>query len=122
MDTPRDFASSSAFFLKYGYEDVAKRLPLPLPLHLPFSKSREVREEIELMTPPEKLRRAFEELGPAFIKLGQLLSTRTHLLPQPFIIELSKLHDQVPPVPFEQILAVVTTELKRPPLECFDVD
>ncbi len=92
---------------------------MPLPLHLPFGKSSEVREEIELMTPPEKLRRAFEELGPAFIKLGQLLSTRTHLLPQPFIIELSKLHDQVPPVPFEQILAVIASELKRPPMECF---
>lgn len=119
MGHAKRFRVIVSVFLKYGYEDVAQRLPLPLPLHLPFSKSREVREEIELMTPPEKLRRAFEELGPAFIKLGQLLSTRTHLLPQPFIIELAKLHDQVPPVPFAEILTVISTELKRPPMECF---
>jgi ubiquinone biosynthesis protein len=42
------------------------------------------------------------------------------LLPQPFIIELSKLHDQVPPVPFDQVLAVLSSELKRPPGECFE--
>jgi ubiquinone biosynthesis protein len=106
-------------FLKYGYEDLAERVPLPLPIHLPFGKSREVREEIALMTPPERLRRAFEELGPAFIKLGQLLSTRSHLLPRSFIVELSKLHDQVPPVPFAQVLAVLASELKRPTGECF---
>ncbi|HUD47351.1 MAG TPA: AarF/ABC1/UbiB kinase family protein [Candidatus Baltobacteraceae bacterium] len=106
-------------FLKYGYGDLAQRLPLPAPVHLPFRKTREVQEEISLMTAPERLRRAFEELGPAFVKLGQLLSTRTLLLPQPFIVELAKLHDEVPPVPFEQVLEVITTELKRPPGECF---
>ncbi len=107
-------------FLKYGYGDLAQRLPLPAPIHLPFRKTREAQEEIALLTAPERLRRAFEELGPAFVKLGQLLSTRTHLLPQPFIIELSKLHDDVPPVPFDQVLAVLASELKRPPGECFE--
>ena len=86
-------------FLKYGYGDLAQRLPLPAPVHLPFRKTREAQEEIALLTPPQRLRRAFEELGPAFVKFGQLLSTRTHLLPQEFIIELAKLHDEVPPVP-----------------------
>ncbi|HUD82411.1 MAG TPA: AarF/ABC1/UbiB kinase family protein [Candidatus Saccharimonadales bacterium] len=107
-------------FLKYGYGDLAQRLPLPAPVHLPFRKTREAQEEIALMTAPERLRRAFEELGPAFVKFGQLLSTRSLLLPQAFIIELSKLHDEVPPVPFDQVLAVLASELKRPPGECFE--
>jgi ubiquinone biosynthesis protein len=105
-------------FLKYGYEDLARRVPLPRPIHL-SRKTRDAQEEIASLTAPERLRRAFEELGPAFVKFGQLLSTRTHLLPQPFIIELSKLHDQVPPVPFDQVTAVLVSELKRPPGEFF---
>jgi ubiquinone biosynthesis protein len=107
-------------FLKYGYGDLAQRLPLPSPIRWPFRKVREEQEEIALLTPPQRLRRAFEELGPAFVKFGQLLSTRSHLLPQPFIIELAKLHDEVPPVPFDQVLAVIAAELKRPPMECFE--
>jgi ubiquinone biosynthesis protein len=106
-------------FLKYGYGDLAERLPVPSPWHLPFRSMRKTQEEISLLTAPERLRRAFEELGPTFIKLGQLLSTRTHLLPRPFIEELSKLHDQVPPIPFDQILAVLGSELGRPPVEFF---
>src|ERR1700678_1509355 len=106
-------------FLKYGYGDLAERLPVPSPWHLPVRSMRKTQEEISLLTAPERLRRAFEELGPTFIKLGQLLSTRTHLLPRPFIEELSKLHDQVPPIPFDQILAVLGSELGRPPVEFF---
>jgi ubiquinone biosynthesis protein len=106
-------------FFKYGYGDLAQRLPLPAAIHLPFRKTRESQEEIAALTPPQRLRRAFEELGPAFVKLGQLLSTRSHLIPPEFIDELSKLHDEVPPVPFDQVLAVIASEFKRPPAECF---
>lgn len=108
------FRTIISVFLKYGYEDLAERLPLPSPWHLPFRRVRKSQEEIALLTAPQRLRRAFEELGPTFIKLGQLLSTRTHLLPQPFLEELAKLHDQVPPIPFEQVLAVLAAELQSP--------
>ena len=106
-------------FLKYGYGDLAERLPIPAAVHLPFRKTREEQEEISLLSHPQRLRRAFEELGPAFVKFGQLLSTRSHLIPQEFIVELAKLHDEVPPVSFDQVLGVIASELKRPPLECF---
>jgi ubiquinone biosynthesis protein len=46
---------------------------------------------------------AFEELGPSFIKLGQLLSTRPNLIPADFVEEFAKFHDQVTPVPFEDV-------------------
>jgi ubiquinone biosynthesis protein len=113
------FRTIIAVFLKYGYEDLAQRLPLPSALRLPFRKIRQTQQEISLASGPERLRRAFEELGPAFVKLGQLLSTRSLLLPPPFIAELSKLHDQVPPIPFDQVLTVLIAELGGPPANFF---
>lgn len=113
------FRTIIGVFLKYGYEDLAERLPLPSALRLPFRKMRQAQEEISLLSAPERLRRAFEELGPAFVKLGQLLSTRSLLLPPPFIAELSKLHDQVPPIPFDRVLAVLNAELRHPSTDFF---
>jgi ubiquinone biosynthesis protein len=52
-----------------------------------------------------------ERLGPAFVKIGQLLSTRADLLPPPFLDALSRLQDQVEPVPAEQIKKVIEEEL-----------
>jgi ubiquinone biosynthesis protein len=52
-----------------------------------------------------------ERLGPAFVKIGQLLSTRADLLPPPFLEALSRLQDQVEPVPAEQIRKVIEEEL-----------
>ena len=62
----------------------------------------------------EQLRRAFEELGPAFVKLGQMLSTRADLLPPDVVSALEQLQDQVAPVPFEQIRTVLEEELGAP--------
>jgi ubiquinone biosynthesis protein len=59
----------------------------------------------------QEFRRALEELGTTYIKLGQLLSSRPDLLPDVYIEELGKLVDQVPPVPFEQIKRVIDEEL-----------
>jgi ubiquinone biosynthesis protein len=106
-------------FLKYGYEPLARRLPLPGPLRLPFRSRGKTEEELSPINAPERLRQALEELGPTFVKLGQLLSTRSHLLPRAFTLELAKLHDRVPPIPFEQVRAILAAELKRPPGELF---
>ena len=119
MEHVHRFRTIIGVFLKYGYGDLAERLPLPSPWRLPFRKLRQSQEEISLLSPPQRLRRAFEELGPTFVKLGQLLSTRSLLLPPPFIAELSKLHDEVPPVPFSQVLAVLNSELGRPASDFF---
>jgi ubiquinone biosynthesis protein len=59
----------------------------------------------------EEFRRALEELGTTFIKLGQLLSSRPDLLPDVYIEELGKLVDQVPPVPFDEIRRVIVEDL-----------
>lgn len=101
-------------FLKYGYEDLAHRLHLPSALNLPLKQVREEQAAIHSLSPPERLRRACEELGPTFVKMGQILSTRPNLLPEPFIQELAKLQDEAAPIPFAEIKAALERELKRP--------
>jgi ubiquinone biosynthesis protein len=64
-------------------------------------------------------RLALEELGPTFVKFGQILSTRPDLLPLSFITELSKLVDTVSPEPWELIHALLTRELGREPEKVF---
>ncbi len=68
---------------------------------------------------PQRIRRVLEELGPSFIKLGQLLSSRADIFPPEYIDELTKLQDQVPPIPFDQIKEVVERELKRSVADVF---
>ncbi len=67
----------------------------------------------------ERLRQAFEALGPLFIKLGQVLSTRPDLLPRDITIELSKLQDKVPPENFRHIAEKIEESLGAPIGEIF---
>jgi ubiquinone biosynthesis protein len=66
------------------------------------------------LSPPQRLRLAMEELGPTFIKLGQLLSTRADIIPAPFIKELAHLQDSVPSIPFSEITEQIERELGVP--------
>ncbi len=70
---------------------------------------------------PAELRLAIEELGVAFIKFGQVLSTRADLIPDVYAAELAKLQDAVPPAPSAEIIAVIERELKHPIAEIFTV-
>ncbi|HYX24866.1 MAG TPA: AarF/ABC1/UbiB kinase family protein [Thermoanaerobaculia bacterium] len=60
---------------------------------------------------PEKLAKDLEELGPTFIKLGQLLSTRSDLLPAPYLDALARLQDKVEPFSFAEVEEIVSSEL-----------
>lgn len=64
--------------------------------------------------PGERLARALQELGPAFIKLGQSLSTRADLLGEAIARDLSLLQDRLPPFPAAQARAIVERELEQP--------
>ena len=66
-----------------------------------------------------RLRRALEELGPVFIKFGQMLSTRRDLLPPDIADELAKLQDDVPPFPQQQSIAIIEAALGKPVTELF---
>ncbi len=67
----------------------------------------------------ERLRLALEDLGPVFIKFGQMLSTRRDLLPDDIADELARLQDDVPPFPTEQAQRIIETSLKAPISELF---
>jgi ubiquinone biosynthesis protein len=58
-----------------------------------------------------QFRQRLVELGPAYIKLGQVLSTRPDLIPQSYVDQLEKLQDEVPPIPIEEVVAVIESEL-----------
>src|SRR5690348_11287852 len=75
--------------------------------------------EAHVVGTPERLRLMFEDLGPTFIKLGQILSTRGDLLPASYRAELAKLQDSAPPVASEQIRATFAEEFGRSVDEAF---
>lgn len=68
---------------------------------------------------PVKLREIFEELGATYIKLGQIMSMRSDMLPKEYCDELIKLRTDVPPMEYSDVVSVVTEELKRPLEEVF---
>jgi ubiquinone biosynthesis protein len=76
-----------------------------------FDQSTGQSFEDQVVGLPARLRRSFEELGPAFVKLGQVLATREDLLPASVIEELKKLHSRVQPLDFSMIEKVLKDEL-----------
>jgi len=88
-------------------------LPVRKRLRVLEEQSKEPRDK------PSEIRAMLEELGPAFIKLGQLLSLRPDLLPMEYCEEFSKLQDRVRPNSFETMRRVLTGELKREIKEVF---
>jgi len=105
-------------FVRHGFGDVLSQLGLSRRLGLPIRLLRPSRVDQEI-TRAERVRLALEELGPTFIKFGQIISTRPDLLPPDFVTELSRLQDDVPPEPWELIKACLEEELERPIDEVF---
>ena len=68
----------------------------------------------------ERVRLVLQDLGPSFIKLGQIMSTRPDLIPEEVVMELKKLQDDVPPAPFEDIRAQIEAELGRDLAEVYE--
>ena len=75
--------------------------------------------EIAHLEPQQRARLALEELGPTFVKLGQMLSTREDLLPSTWTDELNRLYSHVAPVPFDDLLPQIEQALGRSPIEVF---
>jgi ubiquinone biosynthesis protein len=71
------------------------------------------------MPPGERLRKALETLGPIFVKFGQLLSTRSDLLPEPILKELAKLQDKVPPFDGQVAQIIIEKSLGKPIKDLF---
>lgn len=67
---------------------------------------------------PVKMRLMFEALGPTFVKVGQILSMRSEILPQSFCDELAKLRADADPMPYSTVLDVLAAEYGVPPTRC----
>lgn len=72
-------------------------------------------QQVGQLTTAERVRATFEELGPTFVKFGQLLASRADLVPDEWVSELSKLQESVEPVPWEAVAAQLEEDLGRPP-------
>ena len=95
---------------KYGFGFVVEQLGLTEPGWL-LRRSLGRPATVERLSVYERVRCILEELGPTFVKFGQVLSTRADLLPHGLIVELNKLQDEVPSFPFSVARAMIETEL-----------
>jgi len=108
----RRYRHIMAVLVKYGFEEAAEVLRSRVFVRLgEWIAPMRVRRIAEGPGRPERLRMAIEELGPTFIKFGQLLSTRPDVVPPEYIHELERLQDQVKPEAPERILAEIETQL-----------
>jgi ubiquinone biosynthesis protein len=98
--------------MKYGLGDIVSYLKLD---PLKALGQRLFMQKVPVTDPrPVRFRKALEELGPTFSKLGQILSARPDLLPPDYIAELSRLQDRVTPLPFEKMVSILEEEWGEP--------
>jgi len=95
--------------VKYGLDYFVGRSKIRL-----LERIKRVPENYKILNLPERIRLSLEELGPTFVKLGQILSTRPDFLPPDFIKELEKLQDHVTPFDSFKAKDIIEQELKKP--------
>ena len=110
----RRFRHIAVVLAKYGFDQMLSRLHLPWHMRGIFTRPAE-----RQATGPEKLILALEELGHTFIKFGQVLSTRSYLLPAEYAAALAKLQDHVRPFPGEEVRRTIVCELGAEPDRLF---
>lgn len=102
--------------LKYGFENIIHAMNIDRYIEsglqlIPFVTRH---EKVEKLSNTQRIRMALEELGPTFIKMGQVLSSRPDLIPVNLLQELTKLQDHVPPFGFEQVKTIIASEFGLP--------
>lgn len=108
--------------IRYGFGDQVRRIGLAGVLEQAGRALHwRAPEELARLEPPARVRRVLEELGPTFVKLGQVLATRVDLFPPEWIEEFGKLQDEAPPVPFDKLRAQLVEDLGAAPEEVFTV-
>jgi ubiquinone biosynthesis protein len=118
-DLPR-LHEIATVMIRYGWGDLVRMLGISGVLEragriLHWHSSSEITQ----LEPPVRIRRALEELGPTFIKFGQLLATRVDMFPPRWIDEFEKLHSQVPAVPYDVLHPYLVEALGGEPAELF---
>ena len=117
--TGRDLArltEIAAVLARYGFGDVAHRLGLERAMAALNMKGA---AELAQLSTPQRVRHALQDLGPAAVKLGQMLATRIDLFPPDWIAEFEKLQDQAPPSPADEVRAQLVEDFGAPPEQVF---
>lgn len=119
-DLPR-LHEITTVMVRHGFGDMMRRLGVislleraGQILHLPNTEERH-----EVLETPQRIRLAFEELGPTFVKLSQVLATRVDVFLPEWIAEFEKLQDSAPPVPFDKLLPMLEKALGQSPFQLF---
>ncbi|MDM8539520.1 AarF/ABC1/UbiB kinase family protein [Desulfococcaceae bacterium HSG9] len=107
-------------FFKYGFGDFIERLKIDQYIEIGLQMiAKDRRPRVERLAGAQRLRMAIEELGPTYIKLGQILSTRPDLIPPDVLSELAKLQDHVPPRDYHAIRQVFEDDFGQFPEKLF---
>jgi ubiquinone biosynthesis protein len=119
--TIRRYRTILGVLIKYGFGHFVEQLNIDYYLELGkrIVTRDKMPREFERLSQPRRLRLAMEELGPTFIKLGQLFSTRPDVFSKEYITEFSRLQDKIPAVSLEEINDQIQQELGYPPSELF---
>ncbi|MHB8166878.1 MAG: ubiquinone biosynthesis protein UbiB, partial [Sulfuricella sp.] len=118
-DLPRLHEITSTL-IRYGMADIVRTLGIGTLLERAgrFLHWKE-QGDVMYLDAPVRVRRALEELGPTFVKLGQVMATRVDVFPPNWIAEFEKLQSGVPPVPFESLLPQLEAALGCSPHDIF---
>jgi ubiquinone biosynthesis protein len=103
-----------AVLIKYGFGEILDRMNMSSYLRIGSRKLFARQQEIAAFSWAERIRLALDDLGPTFVKMGQIMSTRPFLIPVELVIELAKLQDQVAPFPFAEVRQTIEEELGKP--------
>src|SRR3954467_5169061 len=119
LETVRDLGrlyQIASILIRHGFGDMARRTGIAEVLERAGKKLHwRSNDTNPKLTAPQRVRLAFEELGPTFVKLGQIWSTRVDLFAPEWIAELEKLQDQASAAPFDAIRAQLAEDLQADP-------
>jgi len=119
----RDLARANeiaAVLIRYGFGDLVRRIGMAAVLERAGKALHwQAPQELAYLEPPARVRRVLEELGPTFVKLGQILATRVDLFAPEWVDEFGKLQDAAPATPFANVRAQLLEDLGEAPETAF---
>lgn len=123
LNAARDLSRAhdvAAILIRYGFSGFVRSIGIGRALErVGKTLHWQHAEEYATLETPQRMRRVLEELGPTFIKMGQILATRVDLFPPEYISEFEKLLDEVPSLPFEELLPQLQEDIGGPVEEVF---
>ena len=116
----RRYGHVIAVLARYGFDDILYRLNAKHDMPWRDKVFKRKMDDVMSFSTAQRVRLVLEELGPTYVKFGQILSGRPDLLPEDFINELNHLQDNVPSFPFHDAKAIIEREFDRPLGDLYD--